>query len=56
MNQKKIKDILSSNDVQDAEKLAKALEEILKQASEDRDFVEGISKRQGEDSDINNMF
>lgn len=50
MNQETIKGILSSNGVEDSEKLAKALEEILKQASEDRDFVESISNRQGEDT------
>lgn len=52
MNQEQINDILSSNGVQDSEKLAKALEEILKQASEDRNFVESISKRQDKDAEI----
>lgn len=56
MNQETIKDILYSNGVQDSENLAKALEEILKQASEDKDFVESISKRQGENSDIYRQF
>jgi len=56
MNQETIKDILYSNGVQDSENLAKALEEILKQASEDKDFVESISKRQGEDIENLSQF